>query len=557
MIYKEKTIRWYWALLILLIAFAVIYTPWQLGGRELYWSEGRYAVIATETGVVPMAVTAHHELVPQVFPLFPQIAALMSCQWGMPMELSLRLISVIALFLIAILVWETARHAAGIPASAVAVAILISSNIVIEKSVDGYPETLGLLFLTTGWLAWFWLGTVKGSWNLAWIASLLFCGLAFYTIGWAGIIYFFVPLIFMRRPLTLWSKLRKSGFYIGVIILLLVILVWSIPLITAKGAISTYAAEEFLEFDDYWEHLYAFPFDVIVRFFPWSLIAWAPFCVALQPMDKNPIFNRFLRIITISLFFLLWFSPFTEPRDIILLAPPLAILTSSYYYIVIRRYGHLFQKFLKLLPWLAVIAGGIILGFYLTPTEWWKILKPLERGMEFHESTRNFVMAMVYGGMAIATGLFFIVIPRRFIPVWTTILSYLCVIMMIFWSIIYPYKAQENSKRSIGQEMRQAMKKASGIPEYVYKGENIAGLYGECFYMGCKVKKINSLDELPRNSKVVYLLCTKVPMLQSRAWGDPIMKKKYRKGELYLYKGELKQDMTPGTKQAENDNYIF
>ncbi|MDD3119091.1 MAG: glycosyltransferase family 39 protein, partial [Victivallales bacterium] len=215
MIYEENTPHRTVTVLFLVLTILLFYPLWQLGDRELYWSESSYAAMAMETDYLAPSGQAHGEIIPQAFPLLPMAAAALHNQLKVPMELALRLPSWGALVLLALLVWMSARHAAGATTAAVAVAILISSNIILEKAVDGYPDMVGVLFLFAGWMLWFRIGAVRGNWNLAWLVSLTCCGLAFYTIGWAGVVFFFTPLIFMRRPLTLWRKLQRPGFYIG------------------------------------------------------------------------------------------------------------------------------------------------------------------------------------------------------------------------------------------------------------------------------------------------------------------------------------------------------
>ena len=124
------------------------------------------------------------------------------------------------------------------------------------------------------------------------------------------------------------------------------------------------------EWSDYLEHLVLFPLDAIWRFLPWTFLAWTPFCVAFQELDPTPIFSRFLRTLFIALFALLWLSPFTDPRDFLYLAPSLAILSGHNYYLLMCRYGGPLQKLLRPVPELIILAGGIILFFYLIPQRW-------------------------------------------------------------------------------------------------------------------------------------------------------------------------------------------
>jgi hypothetical protein len=344
----EKVFKWYIAIVILATAFFLIYSPFQFKDRELYWREADYAAMAGEIDFVLPLTLAHGKIIPQTYPLFPWLAGYMSRILGFDMAFSLRFISVASLAIIALLVWETGRRAAGPEAAMVGVATVISANVMIEKGLDGYPNMTALMFLFAAWLVWFTFGVVRSHWNKAWIYSSLLCGLSFYTIGWSAIVYFFFPLIFMRRPLTLWPKLKKPGFAVAVGIILFFILFWGIPR-WSVGTDIPFKNNPLTRglLDGYFKHIIEFPFDLVIRFLPWSIIAWPPFCVAFFPLDKNPIFSRFMRIIFISLFFLLWFSPVAGTRDMIILLPPLSILIGMNYWLLARRYALFYIRFLK------------------------------------------------------------------------------------------------------------------------------------------------------------------------------------------------------------------
>ena len=196
-IYEEKPLKTSPTIIFIILAFIIIYPLWLLGDRELHWSEGFYAVAAAEINYWFPVATAHGIMQPTAFPLFPWLAKLLSQLTGLPITFILRAIVIAALGGLVALVWHSARRAAGTTAAAVAAAVMMSTNIIFEKSLDGYPEMLGMLFLMIAWLLWFYIGTIKNSWSLAWVAGYLFCGLAFYTIGWQAIILFTVIQVFI------------------------------------------------------------------------------------------------------------------------------------------------------------------------------------------------------------------------------------------------------------------------------------------------------------------------------------------------------------------------
>lgn len=541
-LYKEKKIHPVIILLLLITVFFAIFSPWRLGERELYWDEDYYAVQTLELEHTPPITFAHGEFTYDTSPLFPLIVSQITSDLSLPIEFVLRLVSVLSLAAIACLVWIAARSAGGVQTAAVATAVMISSNIIVEKAVDGYPDTLTLLFLMTGWMMWFSLGVGRGKWSLAWILGFIFCGLAFYTQGFSAILYFILPLIFMRRPMTIWRKLKKPGFAIGLFILLLFVLLWWLPhLIFAEDIKIRPLIFEGEDILDYLLHLAYFPVDLVFRFLPWSILAWVPFCVAFMPLDKAPIFSRFLRTLFFALFFLLWFMPNFESRDMLLLVPPVAILIGVNYKSFIRQYGRHFPKFYTYFGGISILCAGIVMAFYFAPDAWIDSFVAIPRGVVFRHSVSNQVNAYVGAGLMVLIGL--LLIFYRKIQIWIVIMFFGCVPGLFLWSVVVPYKAQAHGKQELGKQLREILQKEN-IPadETIYKSE-IKDLYGECYYMGYQVKKIYSLKELPGDKEVIYLISTNYPQVPSREWTNllPPEKRHYRGRPIGLRRGILKK----------------
>jgi 4-amino-4-deoxy-L-arabinose transferase-like glycosyltransferase len=535
-LYEEKKINTFIIFLLLVVVFWAMFSPWRLGERELYWDEDYYAVQTLELEHTPPITFAHGEFTYSSSPLFPLIVSQIKSELSLPVEFVLRMVSVLALAGLACLVWIAARNAGGVQAAAVATAVMISSNIVIEKAIDGYPDTLTLLFLMAGWMLWFSLGVGRGRWSLAWILGFFFCGLAFYTQGFSAILYFVFPLIFMRRPMTIWRKLKKPGFAIGIFILLLFVLLWwppkevnIIPLV--------FEGEDIL---DYLQHLAFFPISVVMRFLPWSFLAWVPFCVAFMPLDKTPIFSRFLRTLFFGIFFLLWFMPNFDARGMLILVPPVAILIGINYASFIRRYGRHFPKFYSYLGWGAILCAGILMGFYFAPEEWVVSFASFYRGISFRYEIYNQINAYAGAGLMLLMGIILLLYKKT--PIWIVITFLGCITGLFLWNIIIPYKAQAHGKQLLGKELREILQKEN-IPanEVIYKSA-IKDLYGECYYMGYQVKKIYSLKELPKYKEVVYLISTDYPPVPSREWTNLLTEERHYRGRpIGLRRGVLKK----------------
>ena len=557
-IYEEKTPVTWKSAILLIFAFFSIYFPLQGGSWELRWKEDKYAAMALEMNIEHPNTVAHGEQVPFSYPMFPWLAALLH-RTGFSIELTLRLISVASVAALMILVWVAGRRANDLQTAVVAAAMMCSTVVVVEKCLDGYPDATGLLFLLSAWLAWFTFGVARGRWNSAWIISFFFCGLTFYTIGWYGVLLFIVPLIFMRRPMTVWPKLAKPGFFIGVFLLLLLALIWIFPRWWAAGHLPFRE----LDFDIakpkvYLKHLLTFPFDIILRFLPWSLLAWPAFCVAYYPLDKNPIFSRFLRTIVISIFFLLWFSPFTDARDFIYIVPPLSLLCGINYWLLVRRYGHELHFLLKFLMYAGMLfAVGIIL-FYLLPDS--IMLKfPYADRIQYRESNQN--MGLVLAAAALLTSLISIRFSEKSLPVYAHTLLVSVVFALGFWAVHVPYRAQRVEKKTIGAAFSKAIRDdlqldpSEKLPSdfVVYKGPGIVGFYAPCIYMGIPVRKVHKLSELPDDKKTVYMISTKFPASAKREWSSVPPKASphlYRHDKFYIFKGTLiKKDKNGKKKQ--------
>lgn len=545
MIFEEKEPRLLTALLLPLLALALAYPLWHLAERDLFWNEGDYAVIAGEFDSFPPVVTAHGQIMTDEYPLYPLLAHWLS-HCGLGMEFSLRFLSLLSFGGLALIIWITCWRAAGLQAAAASASIMLSTILVAEKSIEGYPQMLSVLLIFSGWLLWFNLGQGRGLWDLAWVFAGLFGGLAFYNGGWSTLIYFLVPLMFQRRPLTIWSKINRWGFDAGALIVLAFILFWGLPW-WFEGMASP---QKVLQPDplgdslmEYLEDVCLFPFEVLMRFLPWTLILWAPFCAALIPLDKNPLFSKFLRILTYVLFVLVWLNPDTRGRDILYLAPLLATLGGLNYWIVARRYGYRLLGLFRLTAWLMIAAAGGCIAYLVLPEETIDFIPFITRDLSFKEDPAYLLRSVCELGGSVLLALTALLLCRREKPVWALCLTLFCSAMLIYWAVVNPYKASDHSRKRIGLELREALAVQQTPPgTIVYKDAALAGLYSETYYMGYPVRALNSLSDLPESGSVVYLISATPPTTVNRNW-TKLLDTLYRERRLYLWKGVLREDI--------------
>lgn len=100
---------------------------------------------------------------------------------------------------------------------------------------------------------------------------------------------------------------------------------------------------------------------------------------------------------------------------------------------------------------------------------------------------------------------------------------------------MHPYRAQEEVKREFGTTIRRAL---DGQPGGTLYKSNILDLYGELFYSGAKVVKLQSLEELPEDQETVYLISTEFPQYPDRSWSNLLPPDySYRNHRLSLWKG--------------------
>lgn len=556
-IFNDKSFSKTTSILVIVLCFLIIYPVFQIGHKELRWDEGYYAAIANEMDILKPNTVAQGELIFS-YPLYPWFVALL---YKLPLdflkyEFGLRLISILSIAALAIIVWETARKAIDDEAGLIAAAALVSSLLVMEKGLEGYPEMLGIVFLFSAWTTWFNFGAVKGKWNSAWIISFLFCGLAFYTIGWSAIFFFAFPLIFMRRPLTIWSRLKKPGFAAGVMILASFIALWGWPILTKQADMPFRDLSlNFTQNSDYFKQILCFPFELFLRLMPWSLLAWPAFCPAYQPLDKNPVFSRFMKTIFMSLFFIFWIRPDTDWRDVSILAAPLAILVSVNYSILVRRHGDLFLSVIKRLFNTIAVLLFIILVFHLcmifgiftssgsyfqgliSQMDDFKIRQMLEKG--------TFAKIAIYAVVESLIALFvFIYVIRKKInlmPVWMTVLVLTTGGTVCYWLFVAPAQAAVQDNRPFAQQIDKLLHDDGDEMPVIYKAPEIKGLNAPFLYVNCTVRKLkNSFSEIPAAETTVFVVGPDYPASQDRTWENmtpkPII---YKKHSLFLWKGTL------------------
>ena len=590
-VFREKNPPLFLAALFLVAVFLCCYPLTELGKLELFRDEGLYAAMALETASFPPVSRAHGEVVAYTYPLYPLLVkALYSL--GLSMEFSLRILSVFFLAVLSLVVGFACGQAAflnsmqalsrgdfspeevrknsppdregggfsdpfapltesekrkealraGFQAGAVGSSLIFATVLAGGKAVEGDPIILTSLLIYGGWLLWFRMGAGRDSWNAAWILAFLAASAAFYNGGWYALCFFFLPMLFLKRPLKIFTKLNCPGFYAGLFLLFCTILFWEIP--RWDGTLVALAESAPLSsFGKYLKNVAFLPVDLCIRFLPWTFFLYAPWCPALTAIDRNRLFMKFLRRLLLFSFLFFWFNPVTESRDFLLIAPVLATLTALDYWIVVRRYG---EALCKVLSWVSLALGvwglGMIL-FYLLPAD---VLQMMPKKFFDLAFLRNASLTSIPFLLAVLTpvsaaGAWIFSVWKQHRCVWLSLLFLFCGMMSFFWAFTVPYRCAGQVKKSTALAMRKALGEAFSPELTIYKDGGISGLYDEGYYLGTKIRLVRNPREITEaKGKNIFVLSAKnIPPGDTQRTWSRLMELGYKNRKLYIWKGAL------------------
>ncbi len=544
-VYQEKWLGTFGSILLMLLSIAVLFMPWRLNERELFREEEAYAAQAAEIRLSRPLALAHGVVLRNSYPMYPMAAAVLHRYCNLQMESALRLTSLGMLLALGILAFAAAKLARDYRAGLVALAVITANVLSVDKITGGYPFAMTTFWIFAAHLSIFHFGMRMGKWNMTWIFSLSLASLAFYSGGISALVFYIFPLLFLRRPLSLGSRINKPGAYCGIFIFLCTLLLWMIPRLLYAGENGLTQTWQFSGdgLEEYLRQIAFYPFDLLSRFLPWSLLCWIVLCVALFNVDETPLFSRFLRTLLFANFFLLWFWPGQEPGDMLILAGPFAVLLGINYQMAMRRYGWKVRKIAIFTAEAAIlVCGGCILCFYLLPAPLLEKLSSWSKPFSFRSEASQLIPGVAAGAIVLLLAAFLHYRSRKNIPVWYSLLLAAVSGAAFFWTVGHPYRALDNEKRLFGGDLKSTLAQNGGEKAMVYKLD-IADLYGEFYYAGHRVRKIASLNDLPAEQKEVFLITTGFPQQSSRTWKNLLPADyTYRGRRIQLWKGVLRED---------------
>ena len=552
-IFEEKQPAVRWTVLLIAAVFLVSFPLVQIGMNELYSTEGEYAAAALEFTGANTLVTVHGTLPDSVFPLYPaMVRLLLNC--GLPLEFSLRFMSLLPLALLALLTGLICGRSTDRQAGAAAAVIVLTTILAGSKAPEGYPQLLSALIVYGGWMLWFYLGFIRSHWNAAWLSVGVFGGLAFYSNGLTAVVYFLVPLAFQQRPFRVWSKLNKPGLLAALLLGAVFFFAWLTPIqnFLAANPELPHEAPHF-RLLTYFRDIAVRPFDAFFRFFPWSLMLWAPFCPALIAIERNPLLIKYHRILFVVLGLLIWFNPHTKPRDFFYLLPLASVLAACNYWILVRRYAGKFFGIFMLLSVLALAAVAASVAYLILPQD---VFSKFAVGIELPEAkpavTALMTAEIVLSFIAAVAALVLIRLRR---PVWMAYLFVFASFMLLFWSVVNPVRSMKENKRDLADGIltalngKEAAPESGPVPATLYKDPAIMGLYSEGCYIGIPIRTL-AHDKIPASVDPAYVLTADVPSHIARTW-TRLYDCEYRGKHLYIYKGvSLKKEL------SDDDDYF-
>jgi len=509
-IYQEKAPAKTWWILHLLL-FVALYLP-NLGVRELRPDEALNASMAWEmsrTGRF-FETRLHGEPV-RAFPLDAWLISIAS-GFGRPTEWSARLPSVLAILGIAGISGYVAARAAGRLAGAVAAVMVLTSPVAMAESERAGGNAVFAFLLTAAWFSWYRLGRVEKRWNLAWFASLALVCLAAFDAGILAFLYFYLPLLFLRRPFRFAVRARRPAHAVGLGMCAAVLVAWHAAspgqvFFPWKTVVHRMMPESSA---GYAGDLLWFPFSVGLYLFPWTFFVWPGFCAAFRPLETTPVFCRYLRTLILPVFAVGWLLPEVSPRSLLPVLGPLSVLTGIHYALLVRRHHRILARLPQVLGGAAVVAGGSVLAAIVLHAA------GVVRFMGI--PVRHVVVSACLAGAAI--GLVRGLNSRlNGAWLWLRLVVAVLAVRLVFLAVAPPLHAAWHGRRRVfGRQLAESLP-----PEVTVYRIAPYLLPAECYYLDRPVVRIHNLDDVPLSERrgTLYVLAgDQYPLLdiETRRW---------------------------------------
>lgn len=342
---------------LLLLAAVLVYLP-PLLWREVRSREALYATVAEEMVRSGSAwrLTLHGDPV-QSYPGYVWLVAIAQ-EAGLPDTLALRLPAFLSILGLAALCGVVGCRRGGATAGLVAAAMVLFNPASLRVGCRAQHESLLALLLTGAWMAWYSFGQRRKQWALGWSGAMLLVVLATFTAGARALAAFYLPFLFLRRPVRGRRRLLLASHLVVLGVTIAAIVVWLLRVpgqtFLPWNALSTLPAVTM----SYPLEILLFPLKCLLYLMPWPFLAWPAFCMAYRPLERSPVAFHFLRTITASAFVAAWLVPKVSPLVLLPVLGPLSIMTGLHAELLIRRH----RRELRLLSTVLAIAAVVLSG---------------------------------------------------------------------------------------------------------------------------------------------------------------------------------------------------
>lgn len=389
----------------------------------------------------------------------------------------------------------------SLPAAA---ALVTAMPLSVYSGLNVPGNILLALFLAGAWLIVFYYGFQRDQWLKAWIFALLAVFFAAFEAGLLAYVYFYLPLLFLRRPLHVWKYLGKPAHLLPLLLTIGLFALWFTESAPENFHLLEMAGNGFMA-GSYLLRLAVFPFAFLLILMPWPLLAWPTYCVAFQPLEKQPAAMQYLRTIVTSIFIVAWLVPAFAISDLFILVPPLAVLSAAHYEILMRRYRNSYIFYNRIMFFL-VTAGALFLYlvYFLDVVN----LLTIEAELTPDKPAIFLPPLIILAG-------YFLFSRGSKLAVWLQLTA----VALLFLACYLSFNSLLTQHRALNHE-NKAGQLAESVPadETVYVLSSLAGCE-YLYYLNRPLKIIETPDELPDDVETVYLLGkAKPPIAESRQW---------------------------------------
>ncbi|MBQ6471106.1 MAG: hypothetical protein IJJ33_03920 [Victivallales bacterium] len=431
-------------------------------------------------------------------------------------ESTLRLPSILSLWGLALVCGLFARRVQSGFAGLMAAAIVLTSLVCLLIGVRAQSETVTALILAMAWFWWFNRGWKQKRWWSAWGVSFALVFIATLGVGIKAILIFYLPLCFLPGPFGIYEQLQSPAHVVTMIAFMGMLTIWL--LMVPGQPFMTWNAIAFLEPPQTWgryaTHLVSMFPKAALYLLPWSLIAWAPFCLALRRFEQDSEACRFLRTIVIVNALLVWVLPGGSPLHLIPILGPMAVLIGIHAEIVFRRYLDVWNWMLKLVGWLAALCACATIVFWGCARAGVIAQPP--------QATRLSAAALLLAVIALILLLSENLFSKRRRSLHSSLLwTILACRFLYLATMLGPRAAMLSDRRDHGRMLAEKLPDTPPATIYMLwpEQETIGLTLVETFYLHTCIRHIkDAAQDIPSQEGTVYLLSPQVPAAPNRKW---------------------------------------